>query len=75
MGCIALRPAVAELKETYGEDVVFVQVNAYDALGRALAERYALTSTPTIVYIDAAGVEVGRTIATVEAARIEEMIE
>lgn len=75
MGCIALQPMVAEMKATYGEDVVFIQVNAYDALGRTLAERYALAVTPTIVYFDASGMEVGRTIATIDAARIEETIE
>lgn len=75
MACIAARPVVERLAAQYDGQVRFIRLNAYSAAGRDLAADYQLRTTPTFVFLDASGNELGRSLGVLTEADVQALVE
>lgn len=60
--CIRLQAVLGELEEDYSSDVDIAFYNIYTDTGSQIAKAYNVYIIPTLIYIDAYGKEVKRTI-------------
>jgi thiol-disulfide isomerase/thioredoxin len=74
VACNAIKPVVDRLEEELANNLVVVRVNAQEAAGRAVEERYGVRYTPTFIFFDAQGNEVWHSVGSLDAERVRESV-
>lgn len=78
LGCIAMRPTVDRIEQTWANQLTVLRVNYPSAEARQLAERYRLRMVPSFILFDATGREhwraTGQVDETVFQAHISEVM-
>ncbi|MGE4168882.1 MAG: thioredoxin family protein [Candidatus Babeliales bacterium] len=74
--CKRVKPMVENLEKKHGKDVLFVMVNAGDAMtfGEKLKTEYSVRGFPSFVFLDMAGKEVDRIVGRETPERMETAI-
>lgn len=68
--CLANRPVLDHLENEVGDRLRILRLNAREALGRALAQRYHLTYTPTFLVFNARGEKEDEFLYTLNRSRV-----
>ena len=67
---MAAEPIVNGLKSELAGELIVLQVDVYTPAGRELSGRYSSFGTPTFVFFDPEGVEVWRSIVSIDPEKV-----
>ena len=73
MGCAAAKPIVNGLKEEFPETLQVVSVDVQSALGQELVREYG-NFTPTFIFYDEQGMELWRSVGTLDADKVRQSL-
>jgi thiol-disulfide isomerase/thioredoxin len=73
MACIAAKPIVDGLESEFGDQLQVVRVDVQSSSGRDFAREYG-TFTPTFVFFDPHGMELWRTVGSLDADQVRQSI-
>ena len=74
MACAAAKPIVNGLKEQYPEELRVIHVDVQSALGRELVREYG-SFTPTFIFYDEQGNELWRSVGTLDADKVRQLLQ
>ncbi len=69
-----MKPIVDGLEKELGDKLLVIRLNIQDPVGRALTKPYNFQYTPTFIYFDAQGVELWRTIGSLNLDRVRDSV-
>ena len=66
LGCMAAQSTLDHVRRTYAGDLQVVQVNVLESSASSLLSAYGFRYTPTFIYLDRSGVELWRSVGTLD---------
>lgn len=69
-----MKPAVDELEQELGNQVLFIRLNIQESVGRELAPVYRFEYTPTFIFFDAQGDELWRMIGDFDPQKVRDSL-
>jgi len=74
MACVAAKPIVDGLENEFQGRLQVIRVDVQTSFGRDLARDYR-TFTPTFVFFDHQGIEIWRTVGSLDAEQVRQSLE
>jgi thioredoxin-related protein len=74
MACLAAKPIVDGIEAQYADQLVVLRVDVQDPAGRQLASEYKFLATPTFIFFNAQGVELWRSVGTINPDQVAQSL-
>jgi thiol-disulfide isomerase/thioredoxin len=74
IACNAIKPIVDGIEKEFQSRLIIIRVNIQDSASRALLAKYNFQFTPTFIFFDAQGIEIWRTIGSLDAQQVRESL-
>jgi thioredoxin-related protein len=62
------------IEKEFQSRLIIIRVNIQDSASRALLAKYNFQFTPTFIFFDAQGIEIWRTIGSLDAQQVRESL-
>ena len=73
MGCALAKPIVNGLKEQFPEELQVISIDIQSDLGHGLTREYG-NFTPTFIFYDEQGMELWRSVGTLDADKVHQSL-
>lgn len=74
MGCMAIRPIVDGIEQTYQEKLRVIRLNANEQAGRQAGAEFGFEFTPSFILFSGDGEQLWRGVGSIDPAQIQELL-
>ena len=75
LGCMAAQPSVDQVERQFADELEVLQVNVLDPAAEPLLSHFGFRFTPTFIFIDTQGLELWRSVGTLDPQQVEDSME
>lgn len=75
IGCTRAKPIVDQIETEHQGRLLVIRLNVQEEAGRELGDYYMFNFTPTFIFFDAQGVEVWRSVGSIDPEQVRDSLE
>jgi thiol-disulfide isomerase/thioredoxin len=75
MACIGMKPVVDRLEQEMSDRLLVVRLNVQDSAHSTVINEFQVRATPTFILLDPGGVEIWRSIGSIDPEVIDKMVD